>query len=123
MLDDDRTHDAVGNTEDTLKLEREARCALELYENVITLVLVIDRISELALAPLTDSLDGSVRRDKTGELLNKCLNRVVSLFDINDEQSFIGRNDFHSCYTSSWTSGPIHKIRIYTGQGEDTPNA
>ena len=111
MLYDDGAHDSVGDAEHTLKLEREIGRALEVDKNVVTLGEVVDRVSELASAPLVDRLDGTVCGDKTGELVDQSLYAVITLLYINDKQSFVGRNLIHCCYTSLWTLSP--GIRLF----------
>ena len=71
MANYDRTHDAFGDTENSFEFAGKSTFTLEVNQYVVALVLIVDRISELSLAPLICINDFTVVSDKLCELFNK----------------------------------------------------
>ena len=84
------THNAFINVEQTLQLAGELRRALEGCHDIVALGLVVDGVCQTALAPLCH-LDNrlGVGVDDANELFDCCLDCLVAVCDIHDEQALI----------------------------------
>ena len=99
-------HDVFINVVAALQLCGECGLARKVYEDIVAFGNVVDRVCQLALAPLVDFAEGTVLRDQRGELLRRCLDLVITDRGIDDEQRFVRIYYlFPLCYTSLWTDG------------------
>lgn len=75
---------------------RQLMVACELHKNVITLGLIVDKVSKTASAPLIDLLDlAAVRGNECGELFNNILYSLVFKLGRDDVKGFILIHVFH----------------------------
>ena len=90
------THDTVCDTENSFEFARKSTFALEVYQYIVTFVLIVDRICELALAPFACLKNLAVLCDESSELLNKCLGSFLGKIGVDNKKGFISVCDlFH----------------------------
>lgn len=84
LSDDQRTQHAVSNVDHTIQLCRERLLAAELRDHIVTLGLVVDRISQLALAPFLNFAKSAMLADEIRKL---GLERLSSLLTLGQEKT------------------------------------
>lgn len=71
FCNDERTDHAFSDLVDTIQLGRELVRSSEVDENIVAFLLVVDFVSQSALAPLIDGIDGAVGSNQIGKLLHQ----------------------------------------------------